>query len=64
MTSYVNVPRMPDRHQTLLAGEPTKTMVGPFEADASNVHTVRTRGAMFIPFKIVALLLDKDLTAR
>jgi hypothetical protein len=64
MTPYVNVPRMLDRHQTLLAGEPTKTMVGPFEADATNVHTVRTRGAMFIPFELVALLLDKDLTAR
>jgi hypothetical protein len=64
MTLYVNVPRMPDRHQTLLTGEPTKTMVGPFEADAANVHTVRTRGAMFIPFELVALLLDKDLTAR
>jgi hypothetical protein len=55
---------MPDRHQTLLTGEPTKTMVGPFEADATNVHTVRTRGAMFIPFELVSLLLDKDLTAR
>jgi hypothetical protein len=60
MTPYVNVPQMPDRHQTLLAGEPTKTMVGPFEADATNVHTVRTRGAMFTPFELVALLLDKD----
>jgi hypothetical protein len=64
MTPYVNVPRMPDRHQTFLAGEPTKTMVGPFEADATNVDTVRTRGAMFIPFELVALLLDKDLTTR
>jgi hypothetical protein len=64
MTPYVNVPLMPDRHQTLLAGEPTKTMVGPFEADATKVHTIRTRGAMFIPFELVALLLDKDLTAR
>jgi hypothetical protein len=64
MTPYINVPRMPDRHQTLLTGEPTKTMVGLFEADATNVHTVRTRGAMFIPFELVALLLDKDLTAK
>jgi hypothetical protein len=64
MTPYANVPRMPDRHQTLLAGEPTKTMVGPFEADAANVNTIWTRGAMFIPFELVALLLDKDLTAR
>jgi hypothetical protein len=64
MMPYVSVPRMPDRHQTLLAGEPSKAMVGPFEASAANVHTVRTRGAMFIYFELVALLLDKDLTAR
>jgi hypothetical protein len=64
ITPYVNVPCMPDRHQTLLDGEPGKAMVGPFEADAANVHTVRTREAMYIPFDLVALLLDKDLTAR
>jgi hypothetical protein len=61
---YINVPRMPDRHQTLLAGEPSKATVGPFEASAANVHTVRTRGATCTPFELVALLLDKDLTAR
>jgi hypothetical protein len=64
MTPYINVLRMPDRQQTLLIGEPSKVMVGKFEASAANVHTVRTRGAMFIPFDMVALLLDKDLTAR
>jgi hypothetical protein len=64
MTPYVNVPRIPYRHHTLLAGEPGKAMVAPFEADAANVHTVRTRGSMYIPFELVALLLDKDLTAR
>jgi hypothetical protein len=64
MTPYVNVLRMPDRHQTLLVGEPSKAMVGPFEASAANVHTVRASGAMFIPFELVPLLLDKDLTAR
>jgi hypothetical protein len=31
MTPYVYVPRMPGRHQTLLVGEPSKAMVGPFE---------------------------------
>jgi hypothetical protein len=64
MTPYVNVPRMLDRHQSLLAGEPGKAMAGPFEADAANVHTTRTRGAMYTPFDLVPLLLDKDLTTR
>jgi hypothetical protein len=62
MTPYVNVPRIPDRHQTLLVGEPSKVMVGPFEASATNFHTVRNRGSMFIPFKLVVLLPDKYLT--
>jgi hypothetical protein len=64
MTPYVNVPWMPDQYQTLLAGEPSKATMGPFEASAANFHTVRTRGAMIIPFDLVALLLDKDLTTQ
>jgi hypothetical protein len=64
MTPYVNVPRTPDRHLTLLEGEPAKEMVGPFEADAANVHTIRTRGSMFAPFDLVEFLLGKDHTAR
>jgi hypothetical protein len=64
MTPYVHVPRMLDRQQTLLVGELSKAMVGPFEADAANVHTIRTRGSMFIPLELVPLLLDKDRTAR
>jgi hypothetical protein len=63
LTPYVNVPRMPDRHQTLLIGEPAKAMVGPFEADKDNVHTVRTMGAMCVPFEFVECLLGKDLTS-
>jgi hypothetical protein len=55
---------MPDRHHNLLVGEPAKAMVGPFEDDDANVHTIRSRSAMFIPFELVALLLGKDLTAR
>jgi hypothetical protein len=39
-------------------------MVGPFEADAAKVHTIRTRGSMFVPFDLVEFLLGKDLTAR
>jgi hypothetical protein len=39
LTPYINVPWMFDRYQTLLAGEPSKAMAGPFEADGVNLHT-------------------------
>jgi hypothetical protein len=64
LTPYVNVPQMLDRHMALLESEPLKHMVGPFEADEANVHTIRTRSAMFVPYELVDLLLGKDLTAR
>jgi hypothetical protein len=64
LTPYVNVPRMLDHHQALLEGEPTKAMVGPFEADEANVHTIRSCGGMFIPFELVELFLGKDLMAH
>jgi hypothetical protein len=64
LTAYVNVPQMLDRHMALLESEPSKPMVGPFEADEANVHTIRTRSAMFVPYDLVDLLLGKDLTAR
>jgi hypothetical protein len=63
-TPYVNVPQIPDQQQALLAGEPSKAMVGPFEANEANVHTARTRGVIFVPFELVEFLLGKDLTAR
>jgi hypothetical protein len=64
LTPYINVPRMLDRHQLLLEGEPTKAMVGSFKANEANVHTIRSRGGMFIPFELQDFLLGKDLTAR
>jgi hypothetical protein len=63
LTPYINVAQMPDRHLSLLEGEPTKAMVGPFEASDANVHTIRTRTSMFIPFELVSSLLGKDITA-
>jgi hypothetical protein len=64
LTPYVNVPRILDRHQSMLKGEPTNAMVGPFEADESNVHTIHSRGGMFIKVELVDFLLGKDLTSR
>jgi hypothetical protein len=64
LTPYINVPRMPDRHHTLLIDEPIKDVVGPFEAEDANVHTIRSRYAMLITFELVALIPGKDLTAR
>jgi hypothetical protein len=37
-------------------------MVGPFEADEANVHTILSRGGMLIPFEIGEFLLGKELT--
>jgi hypothetical protein len=61
---YVNVLRMLDRHQALLEGDNTKTMVGPFEADEANVHTILSCSGMFIPFELVDFFWGKDLTVR
>jgi hypothetical protein len=63
LNPYVNVPRTADRHLTLLEGEPAKDMVGPFTEEAANVHTIRYRTAMYIPFELVEFLLAKDYTA-
>jgi hypothetical protein len=53
LTPYVNVPRILDHRQALMEGEPVKAMVGPFEADEANIHTIRSIGGMFIPFELV-----------
>jgi hypothetical protein len=49
LTAYVNVPRMLDRHHSLLEGDRAKATVGPFTEDEANVHTIRTRKAMLVP---------------
>jgi hypothetical protein len=64
MNRYVNMPRILEHHQDLLDDEPTKAMVRPFKADEANVHTIRIRGGMFIPYELVEFLLGKDLSAR
>jgi hypothetical protein len=53
LTPCANVPRILDYHQALLEGEPTNTMVGSFEANEANVHTICSRSGMFIPFELV-----------
>jgi hypothetical protein len=64
LTPYVNVPWTADRHYTLLQEEHADDRAGPFTEDAANVHIIRTRTSMFIPFLLVKHLLGKDYTAR
>jgi hypothetical protein len=64
LTPYVDVPWTADRHYTLLQGDPADNRVSPFTEDADNVHTIRTRTLMFIPFVLVENLLGKDYTAH
>jgi hypothetical protein len=60
---YVNVPRMLDRHHSLLEGDNSKAVVGTF-ADHEAVHTVCSRIAMFVPYELVKVLLGGDLSSR
>jgi hypothetical protein len=53
LTPYVNVPRTLDRYLTLLEGAPTADMVGPFEDDTTDLHTIHTCSSMFVPFELV-----------
>jgi hypothetical protein len=64
LTAYVNVPWMLDRHHSLLKGDSAKATVGPFAEDEANVHTIWSRKAMFVPYKLVEVLLGQDLSAR
>jgi hypothetical protein len=64
LTPYMNVPRTLDRHLTFLEGSPSADMVGPFEDDAANVHTIRTRSSMLFPFELMEVLLGQDVTVR
>jgi hypothetical protein len=66
MTAYVNAATTTTfaRHLTLLEAEPTEHTVSPFASTAAGIHTIRTRSSMFIPFKLVPVLLEKDDTAR
>jgi hypothetical protein len=64
LTAYANVPRMLDRHHSLFVGDRAKATVGPFTEDEANVHTIRSRKAMFVPYKLVEVLLGQDLSAR
>jgi hypothetical protein len=55
---------MLDRHHFFLEGDNSKEVVGPFADDTSNVHTVRSRVAMFVPYELVEVILGEDLSAR
>jgi hypothetical protein len=66
LTAYVNVnvPRMLGRHHSLLEGDRAKATMGPFAEDEANVHTIRSRKAMVVPYELVEVLLGQDISAR
>jgi hypothetical protein len=38
--------------------------VGPFAEDEVNVHAIRSRKAIFVPYELVEVLLGQDISAR
>jgi hypothetical protein len=53
-----------NRTLQLLAEEPSKQMLGPFEATMANTRTTKSRTMAYIPFEMMELVLDSQLTAR
>jgi hypothetical protein len=64
ITPDVLVPGSIDRTLQLLAEEPSKQMLGPFEATMANIRTAKSRTMAYIPFELMELVLDSQLTAR
>jgi hypothetical protein len=64
VTPDVLVPGSIDRTLQLLADEPAKQMLGPFEATMANTRTTKSRTMPYIPFEMMELVLDARLTAR
>jgi hypothetical protein len=59
----VNVPATIDRVLQLLGEEPNNETIGPFRVGDANVRTITsTRGAMYIPYQYMSLVLGMELT--
>jgi hypothetical protein len=52
-----NVPETTSRSLQLLAAEPEDELIGPFRASEANVRMIKTRGAMFVPFDLMPIVL-------
>jgi hypothetical protein len=64
-TMAVNVPATIDRVLQLLGEEPNNEAIGPFRVGDANVRTITsTRGAMYIPYQYMSLVLGMELTGR
>jgi hypothetical protein len=46
LTPYVNVPKLMERHLTLMEASPSNNMVGPYVTDEAGVHAIHTRSAI------------------
>jgi hypothetical protein len=64
-TMAVNVPATIDRVLQLLGEEPKNETIGPFRVGDDNVRNITsTRGAMYIPYQYMSLVLSMELTGR
>jgi hypothetical protein len=63
LAANVNVPQILDHHLTFLEGYKVNTMLGPFTADESNIHTISTWYSMFIPYELLEVLMGQDFSA-
>jgi hypothetical protein len=60
----VNISGTTTRTLQVLGAELEDELLGPHKATDANVHTVKTRGGMHIPFEFMPLVLGKNLTTR
>jgi hypothetical protein len=64
-TMAVNVPATIDRVLQLLGEEPNNETIGPFRVGDATIRTISsTRGAMYIPYQYMPLVLGMELTGR
>jgi hypothetical protein len=64
-TMAANVPATIDQVLQLLGEESNNATIGPFRVGDANVRTITsTRGAMYIPYQYMSLLLGIELTGR
>ena len=63
MTNDVNVYKE-RHHKKKLEDNPTDNALGPVKDDDAQVETLRVRKSVYLPFCLMALVLDQDLTPR
>jgi hypothetical protein len=63
-TENVIVPGTHNRVMQLLTEEPSAELLGHFPSTEANTRTVKTLSAVYIPFKLVSVVLGRDVSTR